>query len=72
MLLAGKLNCVSFQGVFLFSGLIGKPWFFSAPKNYRKQPIDRWQTFGEIHNFRKTHMAGTNYRKKNLGMQWKG
>ena len=30
-----------------------------------KMQIDSWQTFREIHNYRKTHMAGTNYRKKN-------
>lgn len=35
-LLAGKSNCVPFQGVFLFSVLTGKPWFFSGPKNCRK------------------------------------
>ena len=30
--------------------------FFQAPRIIEKQPIDRWQTFREVHNFRKNHM----------------
>ena len=44
-------RCVPFQWVD-WEALV----FFQAPRIIEKQLIDRWQTFREVHNFRKKHM----------------